>query len=165
MILLTGSSSLRVYLGAAATTNQLPIVATYIDSNSTVFNPLAAETQTNDTTPVTIIDPPASGISRQLKYLSILNTDSATNDVYIEYHTPTSDRRVFKQAITTNQKIEYVDSEGFEVIPGAFINVTGDAVTGVPFITHGSTALLGNYRIGAARSGISIIDDERLNRK
>lgn len=159
MILLTGSSSLRVYLGAAATTNQLPIVATYIDSNSTVFNPLAAETQTNDTTPVTIIDPPASGISRQLKYLSILNTDSATNDVYIEYHTPTSDRRVFKQAITTNQKIEYVDSEGFEVIPGAFINVTGDAVTGVPFITHGSTALLGNYRIGAARSGISIIDD------
>jgi hypothetical protein len=160
MILLTGSSSLRVYLGAAATSNQLPIVVTYIDSNSNTFNPLAYETQTNNTTPVVVVDPPASGISRQLKYLSILNTDTTTNDVYVEYHTPTSDRRVFKQAITTNQKIEYVDSEGFEVIPGAFINVTGDAVTGVPFITYGSTALLGNYRILEGISGISTIDSE-----
>ena len=154
MILLTGISSLRVYLGSTVNTNQFPIVSTYIDSNPSTFTPQAVETQTNNSNPVDVVQAPVSGLVRQLKYLSILNTDTNTNDVYIEYHTPTSNRLVFKQALTSNQKVEYMDGQGFTVIPGAFINVTGDAVTGVPFITHGTTSLLGNYRSIAGLSGI-----------
>lgn len=154
MILLTGVSSLRVYLGSTVNVNQFPIVSTYIDSNPSVFSPQAVETQTNNSNPVDVIQSPVSGLVRQVKYLSILNTDTNTNDVYVEYHTPSSNRLIFKQALTSNQKVEYMDGQGFTVIPGAFINVTGDAVTGVPFITHGTTALLGNYRPIAGLSGV-----------
>ena len=158
MILLTGSSTLRVYLGAPASTNELPIVATYIDSNSTNFTPQAAEVATNGTNPVTVVYSPVSGLSRQIKYLSVLNTDTTTSEVYVDYHTPSSDRRLFKQSLTPNQKIEFVDSQGFAVIPEAFLTVTGN-VTGLPFVTYQSSPLLYNHRVSAARSGIQIIDE------
>lgn len=157
MILLTGSSTLRVYLGAPASTNELPIVATYIDSNSSNFTPQASETITDGVTPVTVVYAPISGLSRQIKYLSILNTDTTTNEVFIDYRTATDDRRLFKQSLTPNQKIEFVDSQGFGVIPESFLTVTGN-VTGLPFITYQSSALLYNHRVSAARSGIQVID-------
>jgi hypothetical protein len=73
MILLTGISSLRVYLGSTVNTNQFPIVSTYIDSNPSTFTPQAVETQTNNSNPVDVVQAPVSGLVRQLKYLSILN--------------------------------------------------------------------------------------------
>jgi len=158
MILLTGSSSLKVYIGGTAITNQLPIVATYIDSNSSTFNPQASETTTNNSTPVTVVEAPASGLSRQIKYLSILNTDSTPQEVYVDYYTPSSSRRLFKQSLVTNQKIEFVDPQGFEVIPEAFLTVTGN-VTGMPFITYEPSPLLYNHRVAASRSGIEISNE------
>ena len=87
MILLDNiNRSLQVVLAGAVTANQLPVVASYVDIAQGGFTMQAAATSTtatNSTTPVTAVAAPGAAVTRQLKYLSIQNADTAPATVTV----------------------------------------------------------------------------------
>lgn len=114
--------SLQVNLAGAVTTNQLPIVASYLDINQTSFSAVNASANTlatNSTTAVTPVAAPASGNTRQLKYLSIQNDDTAPATVIVEYNDNGTLRQIVKATLQVNETLSFDAENGWQTITAA----------------------------------------------
>lgn len=117
MIILDSTTrSLEVVLGGAITTNQLPIVASFVDNTTTTYTPGSSNTATNSTTPVTAVAAPAASTQRQVKLLTIINTDTAAATVTVQYNDNSTLRVLFKVALAMGDNLVYTDGEGFRVV-------------------------------------------------
>lgn len=97
MIILDATTrSVEVLLGGAVTTNQLPIVASYVDNTTTSYTPGSSNTQSNNTTAVTAVAAPASSTQRQVKLLTVTNADTAAATVTVRYNDNGTTRTLFK---------------------------------------------------------------------
>jgi len=120
MIILDATNrTLEVDLDGAITTNQLPVVATYVDITTTTYSPAANTTQTNNTTAVTIVAAPAASTQRQIKFLSVRNADTAAAVVTIQYNDNATLRGIVKATLAVDDTLLYTDGEGFRVIDSA----------------------------------------------
>lgn len=110
MILLdTTNRSLEVILGGAVTTNQLPFVASYVDITTSAFTPATNTGATNNTTAVTLVAAPGASTQRQLKFLSVRNSDTAPATVTIRYNDNTTIRVLFIFTLAVGDSICYSD--------------------------------------------------------
>lgn len=111
MILDTTTKTLELVLAGAVTTNQLPYSIGYVDVDQTTFAMSAVSSGdgvTNDTTPVTIVAAPASGKSRQVKFLSVYNKDVAAATVSLQIHDGADTRIILKIILSVGDNLSYV---------------------------------------------------------
>ena len=120
MIILDATNrSLEIDLDAVVATNQLPFVASYVDINQSTFAMSAMSTNTgasNSTTAVTLVAAPGATTSRQLKYLSVKNSDTAAVLLWIQLNDNTTLREIWKGTLAVGDTLVYVDSLGFNVL-------------------------------------------------
>ena len=120
MIILDATTrSLEIDLNAAVAANQLPFVASYVDINQSTFAMSAMSTNTgasNSTTAVTLVAAPGATTSRQLKYLSVKNSDTAAVLLWIQLNDNTTLREIWKGTLAVGDTLVYVDSLGFNVV-------------------------------------------------
>jgi hypothetical protein len=176
MIILDSTlKSLEVILSGAVTTNQLPIVAAYVDVDQTTFamvNASENDTQTNNGTAVTAVAAPASGKSRQIKFLSVFNTDTVSATVTIQLNNNSTLRTIIKVTLLTGEYLRCVDS-GFTVFNASGnakivisgVSLTTD-VTGTLPVTSGGTGVATAFTAGsvvfAGASGVYAQDNTNL---
>lgn len=155
--------SLEVVLGGAITTNQLPIVASYVDNTTTTYTPGSSNTATNSTTPVTAVAAPAASTQRQVKLLTIANMDTAAATVTVQYNDNSTLRVLFQVALAVGDNLVYTDGEGFRVVDANGNNkqlyggTLGVASGGTGATSFTSDAILTGNGTGAIQaSGVSI---------
>jgi len=110
IILDSTTKKLEVVLSGAVATNQLPIVASYVEENSTThaLNALAEnDTATNNTTAVVAVAAPASGFTRQVKSLTIYNADTAAVIVTVRYNNNATTRVLCTTTLAVGDTLQY----------------------------------------------------------
>jgi hypothetical protein len=119
MILDTTLKSLEFVLASAITTNQLQFTCSYADVTTTDFVPGENDGLSNDTTPVTLAAAPAAATERQIKFISIVNTDTVAAVVTISLNNNGDLRRIYKVALLPDEEAifdggwQVYDDQGF----------------------------------------------------
>jgi hypothetical protein len=119
LILDAATRLLEFKLAGAITTNPLSFVASYVEVSQADFalTAVSANTgQSNNTTVVTIIPAPAAGRSRQLKYLSIQQSDSVPATVIIQVDDGGTKRRICSWTLAIYDTLIYEDGQGWYVL-------------------------------------------------
>jgi hypothetical protein len=157
MIILDATTrKVEVLLGATVTTNQLPVVASFVDVTTTTYTPGSSNTATNNTTAVTAVAAPASSTERQVKLMTIYNADTASATVTVRYNDNGTTRTLIQPTLSVGDTLLYTDGEGFRVIDanGNIKGVTSGGLTapnpgtsgGIPYYSNtnvlSSSALL-----------------------
>lgn len=132
IILDTVNKSLEVLLSGAVTTNQLPVVGAFVDITAAAYTPGAADTQTNGATPVTAVAAPAASTQRQVKFLSVRNSDTAEATVTVSLNNNATLRVLVSVTLPVGASLIYTDGEGFRVITAAGIMLTGPETIRLP---------------------------------
>lgn len=115
IVLDTTTRSLEIVLAGSVTTNQLPLVAAFVDF-SDGHTPGASQTQTNNTTAVTAVAAPAAGTQRQVKFLSLRNSDTAAATATLRFNDNATLRTIVTVVLTSGDVLLYTDGEGFRVL-------------------------------------------------
>ena len=117
MIVLDATDSLKAQLGGAVTTNELPIVASYVDvAAPDTYDPNSAHTLTTGAAAVTAVAAPAAGKKRQVKFLSVFNKDTVSATVTLLFDRSATARELVKIVLAVSSTLVYTDGEGFRVI-------------------------------------------------
>lgn len=115
MLLTATTDRIEVVLGANVTTNQLHLISSYNDTNSTSVTPTKTVTVTNNTTAVNLVPAPSSGQQRTLRWASIFNSDSTDATVTIRTNFNGTTRTVFTTNLKVNEYIQYTYKTGWKV--------------------------------------------------
>jgi hypothetical protein len=92
--------TIQVFLAAPETANKLQITGAYVDwsqSLLTTTSKTPISTQTNGTSPVTVVPAPAAGTSRDLVLLNIANDDTAAATITVDYNDNSTLRHIIYQ--------------------------------------------------------------------
>jgi len=111
IILDSALKTLEVKLAGAITTTQLPWVVTYVDVNQSTFAVSAAseaDGATNSGTAVTMVAAPGATTSRQIKFLSVFNVDTAVATVTIQLNNNGTLRIIWKGTLAVGDTLQYV---------------------------------------------------------
>jgi hypothetical protein len=153
IILDATTRSLEVVLSGAITTNQLPVVASYVDVTTTTYVPGATPTVTNSTTPVTIAAAPGASTQRQVKMITVRNADTVSATVTINYNDNATLRALAKFTLAVDDLLVYTDGEGFRVFSSAgalkaTIDLADDYVTFAKMQNISTDTLIGRDTAG-----------------
>lgn len=111
MIILDATTkTLEVVLAGIITTNQLPVVVSYVDEDATTHQLSSlgeSDTATNSATPVTVLAAPASNHTRTVKSLTIFNSDTATATVTLRYNNNGTIRIITTIIMSVGDTLEY----------------------------------------------------------
>lgn len=117
MIVLDSTDTIKAVLGGAVTTNELPIVASFVDvAAPDTYEPDSGHTLTTGAAAVTAVAAPAAGKRRQVKFLSIYNKDTVSATVTVLFDRSATSRELVKIALAVASTLIYTDGEGFRVI-------------------------------------------------
>lgn len=135
MIILDATTKkLQIVLAGAITTSELDVVSTYVDVTTTAGVPSAfvsgeSDTTSNSTTPVDIVAAPAANTQRQVKLISVENTDTNPATATIRYNNNGTVRKLVTITLAVGSTLQYTDGEGWRVIDtdGGILQTTADA--------------------------------------
>lgn len=120
MIILDATTkSLEIDLNAAITTNQLPFVVSYADISQSTFALTAlseSDGATNGTTAVTLLAAPGASTSRQVKFISVKNSDTVATLLWIQLNNNATLREIWKGTLQVNDTLFLVDAANYLVI-------------------------------------------------
>jgi len=116
MILDAITKSLEIVLAGAVTANQLQVVSAWADITSTTFTPGETDTQSNNTTAVTIVAAPAASTQRQIKEVIVYNKDTASATVIIQYNSNSTIRILVRITLLTLETLVYREGIGWMVL-------------------------------------------------
>lgn len=115
IVLDTTLRKLEIVLAGTVTTNQLAFVASYQDS--TVAPPATNQGQSNNTTAVTLVAAPASGVQRELQWLSIYNADTANPIVTVQLNDNGTTRIIVKLTLQPGSSLFFARDGGWSIKP------------------------------------------------
>ena len=113
IVLDTTLRKLELVLAGAITTNQLSFVATYQDS--TLAPPATVQGASNNTTAVTLVAAPASGVQRTLEYLAIYNADTVAATVTVRLNDNSTLRRIVNVSVPSGSTLNFVRDVGWSI--------------------------------------------------
>lgn len=113
MIILDATTkSLEIKLAGTVTANQLPYVLGYVDlliSDQSVSAVGSNDGTTNNATAVSVLAAPASGHTRQVKFLSVQNGDTAAATLTIQYNDNSTERAIITVTLAVGDNLIYTD--------------------------------------------------------
>lgn len=113
IILSSTTDSLQVVLAGAITTNQLRCYVAYRDTTSTTITPNRAVTNTNSTTPVTLLSAPSASAQKIVDYISIYNADTANATVTLYINSSSTTYKLTETVLNPGEKLEFQEGHGF----------------------------------------------------
>lgn len=116
MLLDTTTRSIELLLGAAVTTNQLKITASWVDMTATTQSPATTTSSSNNTTPVTIVASPAASTQRKVMEITIFNSDTVSATVTVRVNDSSSLFPIVTFSIPTGQTLQYTDTLGWGLV-------------------------------------------------
>lgn len=163
--------SLEAVLVANVAASQLVFTAAWADINTaSVFSVSAlseSDGLTNNVTAVTLVAAPAASTSRQLKYLSIFNADSANAEVIIRINNNGTTRIVVDIGLNPKDTLLYRNEDGFRVVDtNGNLKTTGGSSSAI-FAVNANNALFLNghadtYFTNASNITTGTLDSNRL---
>lgn len=141
MILDTTTKSVELILGAAVTTNAMPVTVDYVDLTTTTTLAGSSDTQSNGTTEVTILAAPAASTQRKLNALTVFNADTASKVVTIRLNNNTTMRNLISVTLQVGCTIGYTDTGGWYLMDsdGNLKSVQAASATSIATAIHGAT--------------------------
>jgi len=128
MILTTISDVVRVITSNAGT---ISVQADWADQTTTTFTPGRTNSAITTATTTTIVAAPAASTQRQLKNMTIVNTDAlVTNTITVQFFDGTNAFVVFAYTLAPNKQIQFNGTTWsvFDSNLNEFINLVGIAV-------------------------------------
>ena len=123
MLLDSTSKSLVIVLSGAVTTSQLEFLVTYVELQASPFKVLGAGGailgKTNDMTEQPFLGPPALGVSRQVKFISISQRDTVAATVKIRMGDGSIAVDIFWATLDPGDQVYYTQAAGFKVLTAA----------------------------------------------
>ena len=116
IILSSTTDQLQAVLGGAVTTNQLQCVSTYRDVTTTTYVPGRTVANTNGTTDVDLVAPPAASTQRVIDSVSIYNRDTVNATVTVKLDINGDEYILWKGVLGTGELLQYNDKNGFTVM-------------------------------------------------
>jgi hypothetical protein len=155
MILDATTKSLEVLLAGAVTTNQLEIVADWLDMTATTTAPGDTGSVTNNSTAVTAVAAPASSTQRKVNEITIFNADTVAAIVTVRVNDNGTMRRKLKITLQPGYTLEYTFSSGWKVLDtNGLIQTSNTAVLSVATQIVGVNDQTGtSYTIGLGDAG------------
>jgi len=154
MLLDTTTRSIELLLGAAVTTNQLKITASWVDMTATTQSPATTTSSSNNTTPVTIVASPAASTQRKVMEVTIFNADTVSATVTVRVNDSSSLFPIVTFSIPTGQTLQYTDTLGWGLIASTVstgpAGPTGATGHGSTTTTAAPTLVSGNWRFTVA---------------
>jgi hypothetical protein len=115
MLLTSTTDKIEIVLGANVASRQLEFISSYNDNTSTSVTPSRTVSVTNNTTAVDLVPAPSSGVSRQLRWASIYNSDSVPATVTIRINYNGTTRTVLVTTLQIGEYIQYTHRTGWKV--------------------------------------------------
>ena len=143
LILDSTNKSLRVRLDGAHVTGPLRCVTSYRNMTDSTFIPANTMVNTNGATAVELVPPPSASNYRVIDFISVLNTDTANQNVTIYQHDGTTNFDIIKVTLSPNERVEYSEGNGFGVFNSAGSLKTLTQATQNVVSTGWSTTVLG----------------------
>lgn len=128
---------LEILLSGAVTTTQPAFMASWSDGGSSTYVGGATPGTTNGASAVTLVAAPASGIVRDIDYVSVNNLDSATATVTVRFNDNGTSYNIITVALAAGSHLNYTHAHGWEVLDSNGVLKTG--VTG----PQGATGAIG----------------------
>src|SRR5574341_1082320 len=129
LILDSPTKTIEVILAGAVATNQLPVVAAFVDVGAApdVYTPGSNDTQSNGANAVTIVPAPGANLQRQVKLLTVFNADTAAAAATIRYNNHGTLRPIVKVTLAVGSTLVYTDGDGWRAITaaGEILTVSG----------------------------------------
>jgi len=127
MILTTTSDIVRVITSSAGT---ISVQADWADQTTTTFTPGRTNTTITTATTTTLVASPASSTQRQIKNMTIVNTDAlVTNTITVQFFDGADAFVVFAFTLAPNKQIQFNGTAWsvFDSNTNSFINLVGIA--------------------------------------
>ena len=113
------TGELLEFLLGSSPASQLPSLVSYVEFDD-INREATTENQhtvSNNTTPVTILDPPSDvELSRQVKAISIYNPNTGNVTVTLRFNDNATTRIILVTTLEPSDTLQYNDGEGFRVI-------------------------------------------------
>lgn len=142
MILDATTKTIELILGAAATTNAMPVTVDYVDLTTTTTLAGSSDTQSNGTTAVTIVAAPAASTQRKVNALTVFNADTASKVVTIRLNNNATLRNIISVTLQVGDTIGYSDTGGWYLLDsdGNLKSVQAASATSIAAAIDGATA-------------------------
>lgn len=135
----TTTKSLEVKVGGMVATNQLTWVAHYIDikqSDISISTISEVDGLTSNAVAITMVAAPASGVTRQIKEITIENTDTTTQTVTVQLNDNGTQQPIVVLDIASRSTLQF--SGAWSIVPSTGGTTGPQGLQGVP----GPTILL-----------------------
>lgn len=120
MIVLSDTTKkLQIVLGAAITTNQLPVYAAFRDITTSTYTADNQLSTSNSTTDVDIVSAPAASTKRVVDHINVYNADTVAVNVTIKIDNAGADSILVKRRLNTGESLTYNDGSGWTVVASA----------------------------------------------
>lgn len=122
MIILGNTHSLEAKLSGAAATTELPIVASWFElatGTMDASNIASSTTITAGAAAVTFVVDPGPGKARQVKFITIRNSDTATVSLTVQFNDNGTKRILWGGNLAVGDSFIYTDGEGIRVVDSA----------------------------------------------
>jgi hypothetical protein len=116
LILQDQSDTLEAVLGSAVTSTELSCVSSSREISNSTYSAKRDVVTTNGATAVTIVSAPTEGSGRVVDYISIYNLDTASAVVTVQLNASTVVYVLWKGTLLPNEKVEYIEGIGFQVL-------------------------------------------------
>lgn len=163
----TVNRSLQMFLGAATTSNPLQVIVCYSDQTLSTYQGSTQLSNSNGTTAVTICSAPASGATRDIDMLSVLNTDTVAANVTIEVVDTSTPYQLIYVQLSAQDKLTYTHGSGWQIVTGqgnvkySVQSVPGvtsfNSRTGVVTLTSSDVTTALTYTPAPQTSGTSLL--------
>ncbi len=116
MILATTSSLIEISLDTAAVTNEMQWNSYWADNTTTTFTPGSSSGLSSGTSEVSIVGSPAGSTQRQIKYISVFNSDTVAHLTTIQFDDGTNERVLCRVLLQVGETLSYTQANGWRVI-------------------------------------------------
>jgi hypothetical protein len=111
----TNIEKLEVVLSTPITTNQLEVVTSFTDTPNVVNGSQSQSSVTNDTSYVTITNPPGLNNVREVDTINIVNVDTVNAILFVYYNNNGLRRLLYKVDLDSGDNLEYTSANGWKV--------------------------------------------------
>ena len=115
MFLDATTKSIELVLGAAATTNAMPVVVDYVDLTTTTTLAGVQDSASNGVTAVTILSSPAASTQRKVNGITVYNADTAAKAVTVRLNNNATLRPLVVATLQVGDTLGYTDTQGWYV--------------------------------------------------
>lgn len=116
MIINNTTEVIEFFLGGTVTSQQASFLCSFNELSATTITPLETNGLSNNTTAVTLMGSPSSGLQRQLRQLSIKNNDTSNMTITIRFNDGSNTRILYKPTLQPGDQIFYSELDGWTVM-------------------------------------------------